>query len=259
MKVHHLNGATLCPFAGETMVSHLLLVESETGLILVDTGLGLTDCRDPRVRLGRFVRALIRPVLDPEETAYRQIERLGFAPADVRHIVITHLDVDHAGGLADFPQARIHLMAAEQAAAQTPGNWFKTHRYRGGHWSHGPQWVPYQPVGETWFGFDNVQALVGVSEDVLLVPLPGHSPGHLGVAVRQKTGWLFHAGDSYYHHRQIEDDRAPLYVRFFQRLAATDNAERIACLARVRKLAKQEQFQVFCAHDAHEFSRLSAR
>ena len=48
----------------------------------------------------------------------RQIQRLGFDPRDVRDIVLTHLDFDHAGGLCDFPEARVHLLGAELAGAR---------------------------------------------------------------------------------------------------------------------------------------------
>src|SRR3954447_26425896 len=108
MRVHHLNCATMCPPAGRLMdpalslfsrgkmVCHCLLIETAKGLVLVDTGLGLGDLSDPSRRLGRAFVSLVKPSLDPEETARRQIERMGFKAADVRHIVLTHLDLDHA-------------------------------------------------------------------------------------------------------------------------------------------------------------------
>jgi glyoxylase-like metal-dependent hydrolase (beta-lactamase superfamily II) len=51
------------------------------------------------------------------ETAAHQIERLGFRREDIRHIVITHLDVDHIGGLSDYPDAHIHVTVAEALGA----------------------------------------------------------------------------------------------------------------------------------------------
>ena len=51
----------------------------------------------------------------------RQLEALGHDPADVRHIITTHLDLDHAGGIGDFPEAQIHLFASELAEARSPG------------------------------------------------------------------------------------------------------------------------------------------
>ena len=68
--------------------------------------------------------AMLNVRLREEETAVRQIEALGFSPSDVRHIVITHLDFDHAGGLEDFPNATVHLMDAEFSAATGPRRGF---------------------------------------------------------------------------------------------------------------------------------------
>src|SRR5688500_15190874 len=110
VRVHHLNCATMRPpsrrlingtggwlEAGE-MVCHVLLIETGRELVLVDSGFGVADIRDPGRRIGREMIGLVRPRLDEAETALRQVERLGFAPQDVRHIVCTHLDLDHAGG-----------------------------------------------------------------------------------------------------------------------------------------------------------------
>jgi glyoxylase-like metal-dependent hydrolase (beta-lactamase superfamily II) len=44
-----------------------------------------------------------------EDTTVRQVEKLGFRTKDVTHVVLTHCDPDHAGGLADFPHADVHV------------------------------------------------------------------------------------------------------------------------------------------------------
>jgi glyoxylase-like metal-dependent hydrolase (beta-lactamase superfamily II) len=96
-----------CP----TLVSHVLLLETDAGLVLVDTGFGLEDIAGLARRLGWF-RHVIRPVFSAEETPARQAGRLGFTQDDVRHIIITHFDMDHIGALADFPRAAVHATAA---------------------------------------------------------------------------------------------------------------------------------------------------
>ena len=154
IRIHHLNCATMCPPArplvegtgawheAGRMVCHCLLVETPRALVLVDTGLGLADLAAPRARLGGLFRALTRPVLDPAEAAVNQVRALGFDPADVRHVVATHLDVDHAGGLADFPGAAVHVAQAELDAASRPRGLHAKQRYRQAHWAHGPRWAP---------------------------------------------------------------------------------------------------------------------
>ena len=91
----------------DRLVAHCLLVEGADGLTLVDTGIGAGDVADPG-RLGAPFVAVTGAALDLEETAVMQVRALGHDPADVRDVVLTHLDLDHAGGLGDFPGAR-HL------------------------------------------------------------------------------------------------------------------------------------------------------
>ena len=98
------------------MVCHCLLIEGAEGLILIDTGLGSADVLQPRYRLGAM-RLLLGLRLRREETAIEQIRRFGYDTRDVRHIVLTHLDLDHVGGLSDFPDARVHVPGGAPPAA----------------------------------------------------------------------------------------------------------------------------------------------
>src|SRR5579883_1875301 len=215
MRVHHLDCGTMCPLGkrfinGEggilergRMVCHCLLAETNDGLVLVDTGLGLADCAQPRERLPWAFRALTHPACDEEQTAARRVERLGFRREDVRHVVVTHLDVDHAGGIVDFPNARVHVFADEHAAAMSPRGTHERWRYVQRQWAHGPRWETHAVQGEKWMGFQAVRAIEGVGADVLLVPTVGHTRGHCAVAVRAGGTWLLHAGDAYFHHREV--------------------------------------------------------
>ncbi|MDR5822397.1 MBL fold metallo-hydrolase [Caballeronia sp. LZ043] len=94
------------------LTCHCLLVESDEGLLLIDTGFGLRDVADPRRRLSAFFRVMLKPRFREEMTAIRQIERLGLSADEVRHIVLIHLDFDQAGGLDDFPHAKVHMLRA---------------------------------------------------------------------------------------------------------------------------------------------------
>lgn len=80
------------------MVCHCLLVETAGGLVLVDTGFGTADVAGSRQVFSPILRSIARPALDPCETAIERVRALGYRAEDVRHIVVTHLDVDHAGG-----------------------------------------------------------------------------------------------------------------------------------------------------------------
>ena len=175
MRIHHLNCGSMCPrggrlfggaggpWAAAPMCCHCLLIESEEGLILVDSGLGVEDVADPK-RLGFLFCAATRPRLEVSETALRQVADLGFSVADVRHIVPTHLDLDHAGGLADFPGATVHVFAPELRAALNPPTLMERHRYRAAQLSGVAKWAPVEAGGDDWCGFSSVRALPGVRD-----------------------------------------------------------------------------------------------
>jgi len=267
MRIHHLSCGTMCPYGGRlwdgfspilapaTLICHCLLIESEAGLVLVDTGFGLGDVENPQ-RLSTLFRAATRVRLRAEDTARRQIEARGFAAGDVRHIVLTHLDFDHAGGIEDFPQATVHVLESELAAATRRDSALDRGRYRPGQWGGPVNWQPYIPDGERWFGFRCVRDLVGLPPDILLVPLAGHTLGHCGIAVRTADGWLLHAGDAYFFRGEMDLDRyccTPM-LRYYQRLTAADNAARLNNQARLMQLKQTHgrAVRLFCAHDAKE-------
>jgi glyoxylase-like metal-dependent hydrolase (beta-lactamase superfamily II) len=272
VKIHHINCATMCPVCERLingsgswikparMVCHCLLIETPEALVLVDTGLGTQDLQDPKGRLGAPFVALTRPTLDPSETALAQIQALGYSARDVRHIVPTHLDLDHAGGLPDFPEAQVHVFKPELHAAMNPTFREKT-RYRRAHFRHNPNWVEHEEQGESWFGFSSIRAIPDLSTDVLLVPLLGHTRGHVGVAVKSGDKWLLHGGDSYFHHGTLLPEPAiPFGIASFEKIVQTNKEQRLYNQARLRELARSHgnEVDIFCAHDPVEYDRLRA-
>ena len=247
MKVHHLNcGSMDLPTAA--LVCHVLLVESEDGLVLVDSGFGLQDCADPRRRIGP-VRHLTRPVLDTHETAVRQIEQLGLHTDDVRHIVVTHLDSDHIGGIADFPGAQIHVTAAEALAAIRAPSLRERIRYQHHQWAHGPRIVEHNADGEAWRGFAAAKELF---PGIVLVSLPGHSRGHACVAVDAGHRWVLHGGDSFYHPGAIDGfSPVPRILTAMENTIAVDRKRVHDNHTRLAELYRRRDPDLFivCAHD----------
>jgi glyoxylase-like metal-dependent hydrolase (beta-lactamase superfamily II) len=270
LRVHHLNCGTMCPACARLMngqggwlepaklVCHVLLIETpRDGLVLVDTGIGKLDIEDPQ-RLGKPFVALTRPRFDFKEAAVNQVKQLGFSVNDVRHIIVTHLDLDHAGGLPDFPNAKVHVFSPEYEAAMHPDLRSRS-RYLPAQWAHSPRWVKYNSgVGERWFGFNNAHPIQGLSEDIMLIPLIGHTRGHCGVAVRGEEGWLLHCGDAYFFRGQLQQTpEMPLGIRLFEQLVQTDRKARIDNLGKLRDLQQSHghEIQIFSAHDPVEFAR----
>lgn len=257
-----MDGVSRGPFARLTV--HCLAIETDhDGVVLVDTGLGMRDMRHPWQRLPRLNATLLNFRYDPNRTMLRQLKRLGIAPRDVRHIVMTHLDFDHAGGLIDFPEARVHLMEAESVAARERRGLLAHMRWVPAQWGDTNRWHAYP--GRTsgrWFGFDAVVQLDNVPPEILLVPLPGHSPGHAGVAIETPRGWLLHAGDTYFNRAEIfaGEGEPPPGSRGYERLMAWDSRLAFANQARLRELARQPDgpVAIFCTHDPVEYVAMTA-
>lgn len=279
MRIHHLNCGTDCPVGGALfdgcstgvlghIVCHCLLIETDAhGLVLVDTGYGLKDVDHPHradPRIPKPWRAMLNIRLREEETAIRQVEALGFRASDVRHIIATHLDFDHAGGLEDFPNATVHVMAREYDDATRPHTGFVArNRWRMPQLNEVADWRRYGARGEDWFGFEAVRDLDSLPPEILMVPLPGHTWGHAGVAVRQDGGrWLLHAGDAYFYRGEMREAerRCTPGLRAYQRLMEADARSRIDNQARLRRLSieRRDAVTVTCTHDPVELARLQA-
>ncbi|QCR35300.1 MBL fold metallo-hydrolase [Nissabacter sp. SGAir0207] len=275
MHIHHLNCGCMCPLGGAffdgfskgltaQLTCHCLLLETaQHGLVLVDTGFGRADMAHPQQRLSPFFRLLNNIRYRQQDTALAQITQRGFSPQDVRHIVLTHLDFDHAGGLSDFPHAQVHVLQQEADAARNRRNWLRHARYRDSQWEQVRQWHFYQPGGEGWNGFDAVRGLTGLPPEVLLIPLAGHTTGHAGVAIRQGDGWLLHAGDAYFYRDEVgqPERHCTPGLRFYQWMMEQDRTARRHNQQRLRALSCDPQagVQMFCSHDAKEFERLAQR
>lgn len=275
MNVHHLNCGCMCPLGGALfdgfskglhahLVCHCLLIETDRdGLVLVDTGFGRDDVHHPDKRLSGFFRVLNNIQRRDALTARARIEALGFRAEDVRHIILTHLDFDHAGGLTDFPAAHIHLLQTEIDTAQQRHSWLARERYRPGQWGGISGWVGYQPRGEKWYGFDAVTALRGLPPEILLVPLAGHTAGHAGIAVSQPNGWLLHAGDAWFYRGEmdLQQPHCTPGLRFYQWMMAMDNRARHQTQRQLREVFRRHHQDItfFCSHDAKELGALSGQ
>ena len=277
MRIHHLNCISSCPLGGRLMdgrssgvfqrgrlCCHCLLIETSQGLVLVDTGFGLGDVRHPKERLSRFFLALLSPDFREEMTAIRQVERLGWSASDVRHIILTHLDFDHAGGLDDFPEARVHLLEQEREGALAQKTWLDRQRYRPQQWRNRSRWRTYRVGdGERWFGFDAVRQFSGLPPEILLVPLAGHTLGHAGVAIQRSGRWTFQTGDAYFCRGEMDLDHPHCTpgLRMYQALMEQDREQRLANQARLRELKRAHggQVDVMCSHDPQEFEVTAGR
>ena len=95
-----------------------------------------------------------------------------------------------------------------------------------------------------------------------MVPLAGHTLGHVGVAVNvggTGRGWLLHCGDAYFHHGEVDPrtPHCPPLIRAFERVTDTDRRTRLANQERLASLARDhgDRVELFSAHDPVELDR----
>ncbi|RDI44939.1 MBL fold metallo-hydrolase [Nocardia mexicana] len=274
-RVHHLDCGNMHPLGGWLMdgrfglrlhahlVCHCLLIETDETLILVDTGFGTRAHDRGNEWVGKGFIAAGNPDLSLARTAAHQVRELGYDPADVRHVIVTHLDADHAGGLADFPEATVHVYATELAAMRRPETAAEMLRYRRVQIRHGPRWRAYAETGTEFYGFGAVRDLDGLPPEILLIPLPGHSRGHAGVAIDLGGHWLLHAGDAYDAGGEVHPGRpgaGPAMAFFHEYFTVHDRGARAANRLRLRELARDHgaEVTVFSAHCAVDFARAAA-
>lgn len=170
-----------------------LLVETNQGPVLIDTGPGLEDYARPPAIL-RVFQLITRVAMDPQEAAIRQVVRLGYRPEDIRHILLTHMHFDHCGGLPDFPWATVHVHQRELEAYRGVTRHWTNLAYVRRHMAHQPAVVIYRESTESWLGLPAIR--LPFEPEMWLVPLHGHTSGHCGVAARLERGWHFHVGDA---------------------------------------------------------------
>lgn len=250
VKIHHINCGSLQRDPESLKVlCHCLLLEDANGLALVDTGIGIQDVLHPLERIGKTIINQAGFNFNISETAISKIERLGFSKDDVKHCIISHLDPDHIGGLADFPQATVHLSAIELQS------FLEGHsRYRPQQFAHRPLLKLYPEFDESWFGLAAKRADLNFESAVYLVFLPGHTLGHCGVAIQQKDKWLLYVGDAYYLREELFTTAHP--VEELAALMAMDNKQRITSLENLRMFAQKyaEEIELFGYHDPSELT-----
>ncbi|OGO74494.1 MAG: hypothetical protein A3K41_11795 [Chloroflexi bacterium RIFOXYD12_FULL_57_15] len=195
MTIHLLNCFTCNARFSSKMKTGLLclLIETDQGLALVDTGLGLRDYSDP-TWFTNFFRVITIMPFDPNEAAVNKIRKLGRKPEEVKHIILTHMHFDHCGGLTDFPHAKVHVHKREHDAFTGHGLYWGKAAYIPRNLAHRPEIALYEMIDSKWYDFDAIR--LPFSPEMYFIPLFGHSPGLCGVAVKSGTGWHFHVADA---------------------------------------------------------------
>jgi glyoxylase-like metal-dependent hydrolase (beta-lactamase superfamily II) len=171
-----------------------LLVETDRGPVLVNTGLGLDDYANP-TWMTQLFRIITEMPFDPNEAAINRVKQLGFNPENVKHIILTHMHFDHISGLSDFPRAKVHVHKREyEAFTEGKIRKFTEFAYIPRYIAHKPEFGLYDKSDSKWYDFDAIR--LPFEPEMYFIPLFGHSRGQCGLAIKTSTGWFFHAADA---------------------------------------------------------------
>jgi len=170
------------------------LLERSEGLILVDTGLGTTTVRNPAEFPGIFYTMVLSFRIREGEEAISRVKSLGYHATDVKHIILTHLHMDHVGGLSDFPDAEVHITRQGYATMNGQADKFMSF-FHSGAFKHSPKWQIHELNEKPFLGFPQSLDLFG-DGNVVIVGTPGHTAGHIGVAITLKNETFLHLGDA---------------------------------------------------------------
>ena len=225
------------------------LIEHPEGLIVLDTG-ETARVSEPGyfTRWHPYYRFALREWVAPEDEIGPQIRQLGFSPDDVRWVVLSHFHTDHAGGLASFPNSEILCSRVDFEYSRGVVG-----RARGFLPQHWPDWFSptlVEPGARPFGPFARSMPLTAAG-DVHLLPTPGHTPGHLSVALEDgETVFLF-AADASYSEQLLIDGVADG--------VSPDPGAARATLARIRQLAAERPTVYLPTHDPAAVVRLTRR
>jgi glyoxylase-like metal-dependent hydrolase (beta-lactamase superfamily II) len=221
-------------------------IEHADGVIVVDSGSGAHLKSLPRWH--PYFQLAVRFEIEPEQEIGPQLRSLGIGERDVKTVVLTHLHVDHDGGLAHFPHGRIVADSGEIARAAGVRGALLGYLPR--RW---PSWFDPQPLAwqQSPYGPFRRSVSLTAAGDVIAVPTRGHTPNHVSLIVRDGEEQIMLAGDASYSESTM--------VRGAIDGVGPDESAQVQTMADVRALCAARPTVYLPTHDPRSAERLAGR
>jgi N-acyl homoserine lactone hydrolase len=217
----------------ELPVSSALLRHSQAN-VLFDTGCHPTVPENPEGRWGGLAKLMV-PIMQPGEHVLTGLAELGLGPDDIDVVINSHLHPDHCGCNTFFRKATFLAHADELAVARAPGS--EAAGYLAADWD--------QPMP-----VDEIAGQRDVFGDgrIVLLPLPGHTPGSIGALTQlDRTGRFLLAGDTVSLRATLDTGIVPRNTwNEDALLKSLDEVRRIEALGAT----------ILCSHDAQQWTAL---
>ncbi len=207
------------------------LIRNGTRYMIWDTGLP-GELAGKSQQAGSLTMSLSSRLTD-------QLARIGIRPEQIGILGISHYHFDHVGQASDFPQARLLIGREDVEIFRTVSDsMVQPDRIR--------PWL------------DGQRELVEVSGDhdvfgdgsVVMLDMPGHTPGHHSLLVRLASGAVLLSGDLYHFTEQVENRGVPSFNH--------DRADTLASMDRYRSIARNLGARTIIQHEPADIALLPA-
>ena len=149
--------------------------------VAYDSGNNAAVAVDPIKYWGEAVCNAYMPVMQPYEEFQIQLKKLGLKPQNLSAVIMSHGHLDHCGALEDLAGSDIPIYFQKAELDHIKEQVASGKR------------TAYIPADFDKMGQCNIRTLDGMldvfgDQSVIVLPTPGHTPGHQSVLVRTSGG-----------------------------------------------------------------------
>jgi N-acyl homoserine lactone hydrolase len=208
----------------------MFLIDHPEGLVVFDTGINMDNL--PEVFKEETTSS-------PEQRIDRQMMKLGYEPENVKYVILSHLHLDHAGGMTFFPNATFIVRQEEMRAAWWPEEDEKAYVFADYKDTRGYRYLHLK---------DDEQLDVFDDGTLVLFDTSGHTRGHQSAIIKlPKSGTMVLAADA----AQVGENLSKGYLPG----GCWNTAMAARSIKKLQHLEK-EGAKIICGHDLPTFEQL---